>query len=68
MYSIEDLKEMFLEHGTQSEEGKAQNIKRFQEQNPGEPLPEYMTDPFNFCFALYAICDEISRLKCTGSE
>lgn len=63
MYSIESLKEIFLEHGTQSEEGKAQNIKTFQEQNPGEPLPEFMTEPFNLCFALYSICDELSKIR-----
>lgn len=63
MYSLENLKELFLEHGTQSEEEKAQNINRFLEQNPGEPLPEYMTEPFNLCFALYSICDELSKLK-----
>lgn len=63
MYSLEKLKETFLEHGTQAEDGKAQNIKRFQEQNPGEVLPEFMTDPFNLCFALYSICDELSKMK-----
>lgn len=68
MYSIEDLKELFLEHGTQSEEEKSKMITRFQEMNPGEPLPKHMTEPFNLCFALYAICDEIERLKCSGSK
>lgn len=63
MYSIETLKEMFLEHGTQSEEEKGKMIRRFQECNPGEPLPSHMTDPFNFCFALYSMCDEISKIQ-----
>jgi hypothetical protein len=63
MYSLEHLKEIFLEHGTESEEGRTLNIKRFQEQNPGEPLPTHMTEPFNVCFALYSICDELSKIR-----
>lgn len=66
MYSLEKLMETFLEHGTQAEDGKAQNIKRFLEQNPGEPLPAFMTDSFNLCFALYSICDELSKMKKSG--
>jgi hypothetical protein len=63
MYSIDDLKETFLKHGAESEDGRAQNIKRFEEENPGERLPDHMKDPFNICYALYAICDELSKMR-----
>ncbi len=62
MYSIDELKEIFLDHGTKSEEQKGMDIRRFMELNPHEPIPEHMTESFNICFALYAICDELSKL------
>lgn len=62
-YTLEFLKEKFIQHGKETKINNEKFIKDFEENNPGEPLPNYMTEDFNFPDALACICDEILRLK-----
>lgn len=62
-YSIEELAETFAQHSTGVHQDRLKWTTDFQENYPGEDLPDYMKDDFNFPKALEAICLEIIRLK-----
>ena len=66
-YSLECLVKTFSEHVIKSEENQKKSIDRFMENNPGEPLPEYMLDAFNLAKALLSICNELLTLKKKGT-
>lgn len=63
MYELEDLFHIFSKHIEPSERQREQNIKSYQENNPGEELPGHMKDEFNFPKAMATICSEILKLK-----
>lgn len=62
-YSLDDLKITFLLHHERSKKLNKKLIKDFQENNPGEPIPDPFNDDFSLPKALAAMCDEILRLK-----
>jgi len=63
MYSLDELVETFLRHGTETQEQQWNLIKEHKERYPQEELPKYMNDPFNVSFALHAMCKELLDLK-----
>lgn len=63
MYSIEELEKTFRIHHERSVELNKKLIKEFQENNPGEPVPDPFRDDFSLPLALAAICEEMLRLR-----
>jgi DNA-binding Xre family transcriptional regulator len=62
-YSIDNLALNFVEHSMEIEKIMEKNIKKFEENNPGEPLPANFLNRFNICTALSVMCNEILDLK-----
>lgn len=62
-YSIDNLIKAFEEHHWKSLELNKKLAKKFQENNPGEPIPDAFTDDFSLPLALKSICQEIKNLK-----
>ena len=63
MYEIEELIKTFGKHYVEGQKINAECIERHKEYNPGEPLPEFLTQEFSFPLALQAMCREIAKLK-----
>ena len=47
-YSLEQLIEKFSEHTIESIKIREDQIKKFKEYNPNEPVPDSFMDDFNF--------------------
>jgi hypothetical protein len=62
MYEIQELEKTFKEHHKKSVKLNKKLIKQFQENNPGEPIPDPFNDDFSLPLALAAICKEILHL------
>lgn len=62
MYELEELIKKFKEHAEQADKNNEEWKKSFQDNNPGEPLPDHMKDDFNLPRALGSICQEIGKL------
>ncbi len=63
MYALEELEKTFRLHAIRSEKLNKKLIKEFQENNPGEPIPDPFNDDFSLPTALAAMCTEILKLK-----
>lgn len=63
MYDLESLEKTFLIHHERSIELNKKLIKEFQENNPGEPIPDPFADDFSLPLALAHICREIINLR-----
>lgn len=63
MYDIESLEKTFRLHHERSVELNKKLIKEFQENNPGEPIPDPWNDDFSLPLALAAICRELQELR-----
>ncbi len=63
MYSLEYLINKFEKHSKEYVKQHQENIDKFKENNPNEPLPEYMKDDFNLPEALKLMCIEIQKKK-----
>jgi len=62
-YSIKNLCHIFEEHAKKSAEMQKKQIENFRKENPGEELPEWFKDDFNFPQALKSMCEEILRIQ-----
>jgi hypothetical protein len=62
-YTVEDLVKIFSEHMISAQNHQKKLISDFIENNPGDPIPENLTDSFNLALALKCMCEEIVRLK-----
>lgn len=60
---IKSLLKVFSDHEAQAKEGFEENVKSFLKSNPGQELPEHMSDCFNLPAALKVICEEIVLIK-----
>lgn len=63
MYSIEELEKTFLLHHERSVELNKKLVREFQEENPGEPIPDPFRDDFSLPLALQAMCVAIRDLR-----
>lgn len=61
-YSIENIRKTFLEHSEKSLKDQENQIAKFRENNPGNPLPEHFTDNFCLPLALASMCNDIIYL------
>lgn len=62
MYELEELIAQFNEHAKQAEKSGLEWIKSFLDNNPGQPLPDHLTEEFSLPKALVSICEEIEKL------
>lgn len=62
MYELDALIKTFEEHAKQSVLLREEERKRWKEFNPDQPMPEHMTEDFNFPEALASMCKEIDKL------
>ena len=62
MYDLDTLIKTFKLHHERSVEFNKKLIKEFQENNPGEPIPDPFNDDFSLPLALEAICKEIDKI------
>lgn len=62
MYELDVLIKTFRLHHERSVELNKKLIREFQENNPGEPIPDPFNDDFSLPLALEAICKEIDKL------
>ena len=65
-YSIEKLRETFLEHAEQSGISQDHQKQMWKEMNPDTPFPDHMIDDFSLAKALASMCDQIIWL--TGKQ
>jgi hypothetical protein len=63
MYELHDLLDKFTEHGKKFELNQKEFSECFLEANPGEELPDYFKDEFNFPLAIASMCHEILMIK-----
>lgn len=63
MYKLDFLIDTFLKHAEKHDKDNREIRKRFKEDAPNEPLPEYLTDDFSLPMALATICHEIENIK-----
>lgn len=63
MYDIETLIKTFALHHERSSELNKKLIKEFQENNPGEPIPDPWSDGFSLPLALESICKALLDLN-----
>lgn len=63
MYNLEYLIKKFSNHHDQYIKENKKIITDFIENNPGIPLPKYMTDEFSFPLAMASICSEVLKIK-----
>lgn len=63
LYELEYLIEKFGEHGKITAQNQTDLIDSFIRFNPGQPLPNHVTDNFNMPLALASICSELLALK-----
>ncbi len=63
MYTLEELEKTFQIHHERSKELNKDLIKEWQEENPGQPIPDPFADDFSLPLALACICKEIAKLK-----
>ncbi len=63
MYTLEEMIADFTKHAEQAEKNNQEWIKSFQNNHPGEPLPDHLKEEFNLPKALASICSEIIKLK-----
>lgn len=61
MYSIRELIKTFEAHAKEAEVNQENMRKRFRENNPEEPFPDYMNDTFSLPAALVSICKAIKN-------
>jgi hypothetical protein len=62
-YRIDSLASTFAEHAEMAIKHQ-ENINRiFIENNPGQELPDHMSNPFNIAKALSVMASEIEKLK-----
>lgn len=63
MYSLEEMIITFQKHEIKARADRERFKKLFIEENPGQPLPDYMEDDFCITTALLSICSEIKKLR-----
>jgi len=62
-YSIETLPDIFAAHARIANNMNEGQLNSFIEKNPGEPVPDYLQNPFNIALALSIICQAIKDLQ-----
>lgn len=63
MYDLESMLAKFIEHGKIANQNHIEWIETFAKNNPGEPLPDHLSDPLNLPLVLASICSELLALK-----
>lgn len=63
MYKLDFLIDTFLKHAERHDKENRELRQKFKEGSPNEPIPEYLSDPFNLPMALATICYEIQEIK-----
>jgi mRNA-degrading endonuclease RelE of RelBE toxin-antitoxin system len=62
-YSIENLAATFEKHAQELDKDTEELLKKFMEEDPEEPIPKYIDNPFNLPRALCVMMKEIDRLR-----
>jgi hypothetical protein len=62
MYELQEMIKAFTKHAEQADKNQKEWIKSFQDNNPGVPMPDHLTDDFSLPKALASICVEIDKL------
>lgn len=62
-YSIEKLPEIFAEHALIASKESERLLKMYIENNPNQPIPEYLQESFNIALALRVMCQAIKDLQ-----
>lgn len=62
-YNLEYLIGIFNEHAIKTKREAEAQLNTYKENYPGEPVPLYMSDPFNLSLALCVMASEIQRIK-----
>lgn len=62
-YTIESLAYTFAVHAEAAKQHRKQMRQSFEENNPGQDLPEHMINCFSLSQALAVMCAEIEKIK-----
>lgn len=65
MYDLQSLINTFEKNAILCAQENERLLKKFQEENPGEPIPEWFTSDFCINTALASMCKEILHLRDT---
>lgn len=62
-YTLEYLSKVFSEHFVENEKERQRILKKFKEDNPEQPVPEWLNNDFSFPLAIKTIVDELLKMK-----